>query len=79
MSKVVVVVADADTERRRSLYSLFLQSVQSCLRSPEESSPDELNHQQVTTRGLVKMQSIMTQHLEIDDLHDPLLAINFAR
>jgi gamma-tubulin complex component 5 len=25
------------------------------------------------------MQSIAERHLELDDIHDPLLAINFAR
>ncbi|XP_014877297.1 gamma-tubulin complex component 5 [Poecilia latipinna] len=67
---------DAD---RKSLYMLFLESVQSRLSSPEESLNDKMTEQQATTRSLVKMQSIMAQHLEIDDVHDPLLAINFAR
>uniref|UniRef100_A0A8C6TFM1 Gamma-tubulin complex component n=1 Tax=Neogobius melanostomus TaxID=47308 RepID=A0A8C6TFM1_9GOBI len=48
---------------RKSLYTLFLESVQSRLCSQEQSPTD----------------SIMAQHLEIDDVHDPLLAINFAR
>lgn len=27
----------------------------------------------------MRMQSIVAQHLEIDNVHDPLLATNFAR
>lgn len=38
-----------------------------------------MTEQQSTRRSLIKMQSIMARHLEIDDVHDPLLAINFAR
>lgn len=64
---------------RKSLYTLFLESVQSRLSSPEESPTDKVTEEQATTRSLVKMQSIMAQHLEIADVHDPLLAINFAR
>ncbi|KAM4739586.1 gamma-tubulin complex component 5 [Anableps anableps] len=64
---------------RKSLYTLFLESVQSRLSSPEESPTDKATEQQAATRSLIKMQSIMAQHLEIDDVHDPLLAINFAR
>ncbi|XP_029938305.1 gamma-tubulin complex component 5 [Salarias fasciatus] len=64
---------------RKSLYTLFLESVQSRLCSQEESPTDTVTEQQATQRSLVKMQSIMAQHLEIDGVHDPLLAINFAR
>uniref|UniRef100_A0A3Q0R5F4 Gamma-tubulin complex component n=1 Tax=Amphilophus citrinellus TaxID=61819 RepID=A0A3Q0R5F4_AMPCI len=64
---------------RKSLYTLFLESVQSRLCSQEESPSDAVTEQQATRRSLIKMQSIMAQHLEIDDVHDPLLAINFAR
>uniref|UniRef100_A0A4W6DYG2 Gamma-tubulin complex component n=1 Tax=Lates calcarifer TaxID=8187 RepID=A0A4W6DYG2_LATCA len=64
---------------RKSLYTLFLESVQSRLCSQEESPTDTVTEQQATKRSLIKMQSIMAQHLEIDDVHDPLLAINFAR
>ncbi|XP_037626985.1 gamma-tubulin complex component 5 isoform X2 [Sebastes umbrosus] len=64
---------------RKSLYTLFLESVQSRLCSQEESPTDTVTEQQATRRSLIKMQSIITQHLEIEDVHDPLLAINFAR
>ncbi|KAE8289679.1 Gamma-tubulin complex component 5 [Larimichthys crocea] len=64
---------------RKSLYTLFLESVQSRLCSQEESPTDTVTEQQATKRSLIKMQSIIAQHLEIDDIHDPLLAINFAR
>uniref|UniRef100_A0A3B5L776 Gamma-tubulin complex component n=1 Tax=Xiphophorus couchianus TaxID=32473 RepID=A0A3B5L776_9TELE len=69
-------IADAE---RKSLYTVFLESVQSRLSSPEESPNDKMTEQQATTRSIIKMQSIMAQHLEIEDVHDPLLAINFAR
>lgn len=69
-------VADAE---RKSLYTLFLESVQSRLCSQEGSPADSISQQQATTRSLIKMQSIIAQHLEIDNIHDPLLAINFAR
>uniref|UniRef100_H2MMV5 Gamma-tubulin complex component n=1 Tax=Oryzias latipes TaxID=8090 RepID=H2MMV5_ORYLA len=68
--------ADAD---RKSLYSLFLESVQSRLCSQDESPMDCTAAQQATKRSLIRMQSIISQHLEMDDMHDPLLAINFAR
>lgn len=68
----------ADAERK-SLYTLFLESVQSRLCSQDESPTDTVTEQQATKRSLIKMQSIIAQHLEIDDVHDPLLAINFAR
>lgn len=69
-------VADAE---RKSLYTMFLESVQSRLCSQEGSPADTIHQQQATTRSLIKMQSIIAQHLEIDNIHDPLLAINFAR
>uniref|UniRef100_A0A8C7XWN2 Gamma-tubulin complex component n=1 Tax=Oryzias sinensis TaxID=183150 RepID=A0A8C7XWN2_9TELE len=68
--------ADAD---RKSLYTLFLESVQSRLCSQDESPMDCTAAQQATKRSLIRMQSIISQHLEMDDMHDPLLAINFAR
>lgn len=68
----------ADAERK-SLYTLFLESVQSRLCSQDESPTDTITEQQATKRSLIKMQSIIAQHLEIEDVHDPLLAINFAR
>uniref|UniRef100_A0AAY4EB89 Gamma-tubulin complex component n=1 Tax=Denticeps clupeoides TaxID=299321 RepID=A0AAY4EB89_9TELE len=64
---------------RTSLYMLFLESVQSRLRRGEESPTDTVTEQQATKRSLIKMQSIVARHLELGDIHDPLLAINFAR
>uniref|UniRef100_A0AAR2L971 Gamma-tubulin complex component n=1 Tax=Pygocentrus nattereri TaxID=42514 RepID=A0AAR2L971_PYGNA len=64
---------------RKSLYTLFLESVQTRLRRGEESPTDTVTEQQATKRSLIKMQSIVARHLEMDDIHDPLLAINFAR
>uniref|UniRef100_A0A674MLY8 Gamma-tubulin complex component n=1 Tax=Takifugu rubripes TaxID=31033 RepID=A0A674MLY8_TAKRU len=75
-SEHICCVADAE---RKSLYTLFLESVQSRLCSQEGSPADTIHQQQATTRSLIKMQSIIAQHLEIDNIHDPLLAINFAR
>ncbi|XP_053438021.1 gamma-tubulin complex component 5 isoform X2 [Nycticebus coucang] len=70
--------ASRDAERK-SLYTLFLESVQSRLRHGEDPTPHILTEQEVTTENLVKMQSIAERHLELDDIHDPLLAINFTR
>ncbi|XP_068124227.1 gamma-tubulin complex component 5 isoform X3 [Hyperolius riggenbachi] len=67
---------DAD---RKSLYTLFLESVQSRLQHGKESVPDSATEQQVNKQSLIKMQSIVARHLELNDVHDPLLAINFAR
>ncbi|XP_075708686.1 gamma-tubulin complex component 5 isoform X2 [Rhinoderma darwinii] len=67
---------DAD---RKSLYTLFLESVQSRLQHGKESGPDSITEQQVNKQSLIKMQSIVAKHLELNDVHDPLLAINFAR
>ncbi|XP_030647511.1 gamma-tubulin complex component 5 [Chanos chanos] len=64
---------------RKSLYTLFLESVQSRLRRGEDSPGDAVSEQHATKRSLIKMQSIVTRHLEQHDIHDPLLAINFAR
>lgn len=61
------------------MYTLFLESVQSRLCSRDESPVDAVTEQQATRRSLIKMQSIISQHLEMQDVHDPLLAINFAR
>lgn len=69
-------VPDAE---RKSLYTLFLESVQSRLRCGEDSTPQVLSDQQATRESLIKMQTIAERHLELDDVHDPLLAINFAR
>ncbi|XP_074256259.1 gamma-tubulin complex component 5 isoform X6 [Saimiri boliviensis] len=69
-------ITDAE---RKSLYTLFLESVQSRLRHGEDSTPHVLTEQQATKENLIKMQSIAERHLELDDVHDPLLAINFAR
>ncbi|XP_032198222.1 gamma-tubulin complex component 5 isoform X4 [Mustela erminea] len=71
-----------DTARdaeRKSLYTLFLESVQSRLRHGEDSTAQVLTEQQATKENLIKMQSFAERHLELDDVHDPLLAINFAR
>ncbi|XP_003800202.1 gamma-tubulin complex component 5 isoform X1 [Otolemur garnettii] len=71
--------ASRDAERK-SLYTLFLESVQSRLRHGEDPTPRVLlTEQEATTENLVKMQSIAERHLELDDIHDPLLAINFTR
>uniref|UniRef100_A0A7M4ELE3 Gamma-tubulin complex component n=1 Tax=Crocodylus porosus TaxID=8502 RepID=A0A7M4ELE3_CROPO len=70
--------ASRDAERK-SLYTLFLESVQSRLRHGEESVSDIITEQQATKQSLIKMQSIAERHLELDVVHDPLLAINFAR
>ena len=72
----VLFISDAE---RKSLYTLFLESVQSRLCSQEQSPSDTVTEQLATRRSLIKMQSIIAQHLEIEDVHDPLLAINFAR
>uniref|UniRef100_A0A672QNF8 Gamma-tubulin complex component n=1 Tax=Sinocyclocheilus grahami TaxID=75366 RepID=A0A672QNF8_SINGR len=64
---------------RKSLYTLFLESVQTRLRHGEESPTNTVTKQQATKKSLIKMQSIVARHLELDDIHDPLLAINFAR
>uniref|UniRef100_A0A674EAR3 Gamma-tubulin complex component n=1 Tax=Salmo trutta TaxID=8032 RepID=A0A674EAR3_SALTR len=64
---------------RKSLYTLFLESVQSRLRCRDDSPTDTVTEQQATKQSLIKMQSIVAQHLQMDDIHDPLLAINFAR
>ncbi|XP_055797190.1 gamma-tubulin complex component 5 isoform X1 [Salvelinus fontinalis] len=64
---------------RKSLYTLFLESVQSRLRCRDDSPADTVTEQQATKQSLIKMQSIVAQHLQMDDIHDPLLAINFAR
>ncbi|XP_054830981.1 gamma-tubulin complex component 5 [Eublepharis macularius] len=70
--------ASRDAERK-SLYTLFLESIQSRLRHGEEPVQEVITEQQATKRSLIKMQSIAERHLELDDVHDPLLAINFAR
>lgn len=75
-SRLKCFLADAE---RKSLYTLFLESVQSRLCSQDSSPTDTVTEQQTTKRSLIKMQSIIAQHLEMDDVHDPLLAINFAR
>ncbi|XP_040825079.1 gamma-tubulin complex component 5 isoform X3 [Ochotona curzoniae] len=71
--------AAARDAERKSLYTLFLESVQSRLRHGEEAAPQVLTEEQATKEQLIKMQSIAERHLELDDTHDPLLAINFAR
>ncbi|XP_061482956.1 gamma-tubulin complex component 5 isoform X2 [Rhineura floridana] len=71
--------ASSRDAERKSLYTLFLESVQSRLRHGEEPVQDIITEQQATKQSLIKMQSIAERHLELDDVHDPLLAINFAR
>ncbi|XP_037688720.1 gamma-tubulin complex component 5 isoform X1 [Choloepus didactylus] len=71
--------AAARDAERKSLYTLFLESVQSRLRHGDDSTPHTLTEQQATKENLIKMQSMAERHLELDDVHDPLLAINFAR
>ncbi|KAM5291671.1 gamma-tubulin complex component 5 [Ctenodactylus gundi] len=71
-------VAARDSERK-SLYTLFLESVQSRLRHGEDSTPQVLTEHRATKENLIRMQSIAERHLELDDVHDSLLAINFAR
>uniref|UniRef100_A0A671FBS8 Gamma-tubulin complex component n=1 Tax=Rhinolophus ferrumequinum TaxID=59479 RepID=A0A671FBS8_RHIFE len=71
--------ATARDAERKSLYTLFLESVQSRLRHGEDPTAQVLPEQQVAREKLIKMQSIAEAHLELDDVHDPLLAINFAR
>ncbi|XP_020930772.1 gamma-tubulin complex component 5 isoform X1 [Sus scrofa] len=71
--------AMARDAERKSLYTLFLESVQSRLRHGEDATAQALTEQQATRETLIKMQSIAERHLELDDVHDPLLAINFAR
>ncbi|KAJ8253161.1 hypothetical protein GJAV_G00209790 [Gymnothorax javanicus] len=64
---------------RKSLHTLFLESVQSRLRRGEASPSDTVSQEQDTKKSLVRMQSMVARHLELGDIHDPLLAINFAR
>uniref|UniRef100_A0A8C3W810 Gamma-tubulin complex component n=1 Tax=Catagonus wagneri TaxID=51154 RepID=A0A8C3W810_9CETA len=71
--------AMARDAERKSLYTLFLESVQSRLRHGEDSAAQTLTEQQATRETLIKLRSIAQRHLELDDVHDPLLAINFAR
>uniref|UniRef100_A0A671RQI3 Gamma-tubulin complex component n=1 Tax=Sinocyclocheilus anshuiensis TaxID=1608454 RepID=A0A671RQI3_9TELE len=71
--------AQPDDAERKSLYTLFLESVQTRLWHGEESPTNTVTKQQATKKSLIKMQSIVARHLELDDIHDPLLAINFAR
>ncbi|XP_045417057.1 gamma-tubulin complex component 5 isoform X5 [Lemur catta] len=78
LTEIEKCIINNDAERK-SLYTLFLESVQSRLRHGEDSTPQVLTEQQATKENLIKMQSIAERHLELDDIHDPLLAINFAR
>lgn len=72
------MLCNTDAERK-SLYTLFLESVQSRLRSQDASPSGAVTEQQASRKSLIQMQSVIAQHLQIEDLHDPLLAINFAR
>ncbi|XP_026644918.1 gamma-tubulin complex component 5 isoform X1 [Microtus ochrogaster] len=71
--------AAARDAERKSLYTLFLESIQLRLQHGEDSTPHILTEQQTTKENLIKMQSIAERHLQLDDAHDPLLATNFAR
>ncbi|XP_016064441.1 PREDICTED: gamma-tubulin complex component 5 [Miniopterus natalensis] len=71
--------AMARDAERKGLYTLFLESVQSRLRHGEDASTQPLTAQQASKESLIKMQCIAERHLELDDAHDPLLAVNFAR
>ncbi|XP_073917998.1 gamma-tubulin complex component 5 isoform X4 [Castor canadensis] len=71
--------AAARDAERKSLHTLFLESVQSRLRHGEDSTPQVLSEPQAARKNLTKMQSIAGRHLELDDAQDPLLAINFTR
>lgn len=75
---IYISISNSGAERK-SLYMLFLESVQLRLRHGDENIQDTLTEQQATKESLIKMQSIAERHLELDDIHDPLLAINFAR
>uniref|UniRef100_A0A673N4H1 Gamma-tubulin complex component n=1 Tax=Sinocyclocheilus rhinocerous TaxID=307959 RepID=A0A673N4H1_9TELE len=61
-----------DDAERKSLYTLFLESVQTRLRHGEDSPTNTVTEQQATKKSLIKMQSIVARHLELDDIHDPL-------
>ncbi|KAM4826366.1 gamma-tubulin complex component 5 isoform 2-T2 [Thomomys bottae] len=74
-----VCQAAARDAERKSLHTLFLESVQTRLRRGEDSTPQVLMEPQAATKNLTKMQSIAERHLELDDIQDPLLAVNFAR
>ena len=49
------------------------------MRCGETSPADTVSQQQDTRKSLVRMQSIVARHLELGNIYDPLLAINFAR
>ncbi|XP_007533952.1 gamma-tubulin complex component 5 [Erinaceus europaeus] len=78
-SEGITCQATARDAERKSLYTLFLESVQSRLRHGDETTAPVLSEQQANKENLIKMHSIAERHLELDDVHDPLLAINFAR
>ncbi|KAF6079810.1 tubulin gamma complex associated protein 5 [Phyllostomus discolor] len=71
--------ATARDAERKSLYTLFLESVQSRLRHGEDAPAQPRMEQLATKENLIKMQCIAERHPELDDVHDPLLAVNFAR
>jgi gamma-tubulin complex component 5 len=49
------------------------------LQHEEDSTPQVLTESKTVRKNLMKMQSIVERHLELDDVHSPLLAINYAR
>nr|XP_033803552.1 gamma-tubulin complex component 5 isoform X2 [Geotrypetes seraphini] len=63
---------------RKSLYTLFLESVQSRLCQGKNFALD-ITNQQETKQSLIKMHTVVARHLELHDVHDPQLTINFAR
>ena len=77
-TEFILYICISDAERK-SLYTLFLESIQLRLQHGEDSAPHIVNEDQTTKENLIKMQSIAERHFELDDIHDPLLAINFAR
>ncbi|XP_049638624.1 gamma-tubulin complex component 5 [Suncus etruscus] len=71
--------ATAPDAERKSLYTLFLESVQSRLRRGDEPPAPVLAQQQTTQADLMQLQPSALRHLELEHVHDPLLALNFAR
>ncbi|XP_038613132.1 gamma-tubulin complex component 5 [Tachyglossus aculeatus] len=68
--------AAARDAERKSLYALFVESVQSRLRHGEDAPGARRG---AAERGLLRACSLARGHLRLDDLRDPLLAMNFAR
>ncbi|CAJ0961810.1 unnamed protein product [Ranitomeya imitator] len=77
--KTIPAAAAAEIYDMAHLWGTVNESVQSRLQHGKELGPDSITEQQVNKQSLIKMQSIVAKHLELNDVHDPLLAINFAR